>query len=436
MKKWFQILQEIKDAKGKEKQLVLEKYKDNEQLQEVLLFLNSPRIVTGISSKKWKKQHDKINTELDGTDIVDAVMEYLKVYNTGRDLDITNVKAFIGNASDEEQEWLVKLITKDCPIGISASTINKVWPNLIPVFKLMKGKKYEGLDIKQDFVISLKLDGNSATVFNLEEETYILSRSGAVMEGFQHIVDYYRENVPLGNVYCGEFIQKNYDNLEHGELFRVSNGIVNSKDKDKSSIQHIVFDVIPYDEYKSTKFKKSFKDRKLYLESNLEKYFPYCNEEELKAGYDFLDVMHIPHYYEGNNNLEIEKWMDKMSDLGLEGLMINIADDKYKFGPQKSLLKVKDFYTMDLEVIDVKEHVRGNRVGAFIVDYKGFEVGVPSMKDELRNYYWKNQDEIIGKIIEIKYFRETEDKLGNKSLRFPSFVRVRDDKTLDDVSYN
>lgn len=434
--KWFEILQEIKEAKGKTKQDVLEKYNDNEQLKNVLLFLNSPRIVTGISSKKWKKQYDNIITELDGIDIVDAVMEYLKVYNTGRDLDIMNVKAMVSGADSTEKEWLEKLITKDCPIGISASTINKVWPGLIPVFKLMKGKKYEGDEITEDFTISLKLDGNSATVFNLEEETYILSRSGAKMEGFQHIIDFYRENIPLGRVYCGEFIKKNYDNLEHGELFRVSNGIVNSKDKDKSSIQHIVFDNVPYDEYKPGKFKKPFGERKLYMELNLEKYHPYYNEAEREAGYDFLDVMHIPYYYIGKDNSEIEKWMSKMSELGLEGLMININKDKYKFGPQKSLLKVKDFYTMDLEVIGVKEHVRGNKVGAFIVDYKGFEVGVPSMKDELRNYYWKNQDEIIGKIIEIKYFRETEDKIGNKSLRFPSFIRVRDDKTLDDVSYD
>lgn len=54
--KWYQILNEVNEAKGKQKQVVLEKYKDDELLQEVQLFLNSPRIVTGISKKKWEKK--------------------------------------------------------------------------------------------------------------------------------------------------------------------------------------------------------------------------------------------------------------------------------------------------------------------------------------------------------------------------------------------
>lgn len=432
---WYQILNEVNEAKGKQKQVVLEKYKDDELLQEVLLFLNSPRIVTGISKKKWeKKTGSTLQTEV--SCIVSRVMEYLKIYNTGRDIDITNVKSLVSLAESEEQRWLEKLVIKDCPIGISASTINKVWPGLVPVFKLMKGKKYDGSEIKEDFIISLKLDGNSATVFNLEEETYILSRSGAIIEGFQHIIDFYRNNLPLDYVYCGEFIQKNINNLEHGELFRISNGIVNSKDKDKSSIQHIVFDMVPIGEYKSAKFNASFKSRVALMEKHMQCYFPYNDgRSAIPYHYEFLEVMHIPHYYEGKDNNEIQIWMDKMSELGLEGLMVNLSKDKYKFGPQKSLLKVKDFYTMDLEVIGVKEHVRGNKTGALIVDFKGFEVGVPSMKDEYREEFWNNQDDIIGKIIEVKYFRETEDKHGNKSLRFPSFVRIREDKTVDDISY-
>ena len=69
--KWYQILNEVNEAKGKQKQVVLEKYKDDELLQEVLLFLNSPRIVTGISKKKWeKKTGSTLQTEVSFSYIV------------------------------------------------------------------------------------------------------------------------------------------------------------------------------------------------------------------------------------------------------------------------------------------------------------------------------------------------------------------------------
>lgn len=435
MLKWYEVLSLIERNSGKMKQKTLELNKNNETLKEVLLFLNNPRIVTGISKKKWESIGLDVGDYRDTFADITDIMNYLKENNTGKIINVLHIKNIIAHMSDEEAIWAEKVVLKDCPIGISASTINKVWPGLVPVFKLMKGKKWDGEYIEDEFILSLKIDGNSATVFNLEDETYILSRSGAAMEGFEHIIDFYRKNLPLNYVYCGEFLKRNYENLEHGELFRVTNGIVNSKDKDKSSIQHIVFDMVPYKEYKNNSFSETFYTRHLRIMSNFEQYSPYFKEKELDEGYEYLDAMHVPYLYRGKNNEIINYWLDKAKKQKLEGLMLNLSNEKYKFGPQKGLLKIKDFYTMDLVVSGIKEHVRGNTVGALIVDYKGNRVGVPSMSDENRKLFWENKEDIIGKVIEVKYFRETEDKFGNKSLRFPSFVRVRDDKTQDDVSY-
>lgn len=435
MLKWYEVLSLIERNSGKMKQKTLELNKNNETLKEVLLFLNNPRIVTGISKKKWESIGLDVSDYRGASADITDIMNYLKENNTGKIINVLYVKNIIAHMSDEEAIWAEKIVLKDCPIGISASTINKVWPGLVPVFKLMKGKKWDGEYIEDEFILSLKIDGNSATVFNLDDETYILSRSGAIMEGFEHIIEFYRKNLPLNYVYCGEFLKRNYENLEHGELFRVTNGIVNSKDKDKSSIQHVVFDMVPYEEYKNNSFSETFYTRHLRIMSNFEQYSPYFREKELDEGYEHLDAMHVPYLYRGKNNEFINYWLDDAKNNKLEGLMLNLSNEKYKFGPQKRLLKIKDFYTMDLVVSGIKEHVRGNTTGALIVDYKGNKVGVPSMSDENRKLFWENKDKIIGKVVEVKYFRETEDKFGNKSLRFPSFVRVREDKTQDDVSY-
>lgn len=425
--KWYVILDEVRNARGKEKQSVLSKHKDNLELQKVLSFLNNPRITTGISKKKlYKIINESPKTIISN---LDELMTYLENNNTGKDDNIVVVNHYLKNINNElEREFTKGIILKDLPIGISSTTINKVWPGLVDVFKLMKGKAYEGQDIKDEFTITLKLDGNSATVFNLPHETYILSRSGAKIEGLEYIEKYYRDNLPTNYVYCGELLKKNFDKLPHGPLFQETNGIVNSKIEDKSGLQHVVFDMVPYDEYKSQKFTKTFKERRKLIEDSIKyELHPYNSS--------FMDVEYIPAYYTGENLEMIQKYLDTVIDIGLEGLMVNINDAKYKFGPTPNLLKVKDFYTMDLLVKDIKEHIRGNKVGAIVVDYKGYDVGVSGIKDNDRVSWWQNPNEIVGKIVEIKYFRETKDKHGNLSLRFPSVVRIREDKTFEDVSY-
>lgn len=425
---WYDILLEIKNATGKEKKVVLEKHKDNQLLKDVLVFLYSPRVTTGISIKKLNRELIDFE-EKENITSIQELMKYIKENNTGKDKDVLNCLRYLNSIHNElEKETTWFLIQKDLPLGISASTINKVFPLLIDDFKLMKGKAYKGEEIKDEFTLTLKLDGNSATVFNLEDETYILSRSGAKILGLEYIEEHYRNNIPLGYVYCGELLFKNYEKLDHGKLFQKTNGIVNSKKEDKSGLQHVVFDMVPYEQYKNKKFTETFKQRRENMKEAIEFEYFYNSSS-------FQDVEYVTSYYVGTDYKMIDFYVNYVNEKNLEGLMLNINDALYKFGPSNNLLKVKEFYTMDLFVVGMKEHIRGNMVGAIEVDYKGYAVFVSGIKDEDRKSWWKNPEEIVGKIVEIKYFRETTDKHGNLSLRFPSVVRIRDDKTYDDVSY-
>ena len=90
MKNWYEILQEVKESKGKAKQAVLEENKDNQLLKDILYFLYSPRVVTGISKKKL----DKVNIlrSFEPMSIEQRVryaMDYLSENNSGRDVDVS-----------------------------------------------------------------------------------------------------------------------------------------------------------------------------------------------------------------------------------------------------------------------------------------------------------------------------------------------------------
>lgn len=425
--KWFEVLNEVRQAKGKQKLEILKENKECPVLEDVLYFLYSPRVVTGISKKKMAAVDEAYEIKFkDEEERVTLLMQHLSENNTGKFSDVSTAISIIESTDNMlEREMLESLVVKDTPFGISAGTINKVFENLIPVFKLQKGQLFEG-DFNGVQAVSLKLDGNSATVFNLQNETYMLSRSGAIMEGFDHILDVYRNTMPLEMVYQGELIAKNFDNLEHGPLFQLSNGITNSKYEkegfEKERLQHVIFDAIPYDHFQKGKSPYTYAARIELLEELdwLDVYDPYDDT------YD--DVLLIPFYAWTDDENIIMEHADKVMKDGLEGLMICEASSTYKVGKQKWLQKIKEFKTADVFVTGIKEHVRGGKVGSLIVDWKGNELAVGGLKDSDRQLWWDNQNEIVGKLIEIKYFRETQNKEGKLSVRFPAFIRIRDDK--------
>jgi DNA ligase-1 len=141
--------------------------------------------------------------------------------------------------------------------------------------------------------------------------------------------------------------------------------------------------------------------------------------------------------YQGTDQSQINKWLDYAVEHDWEGCMIN-KDATYKCKRTTDLIKVKRFYTMDLKVVDVLEgdgRLKGT-LGALVVEFKGNTVNVGSgYSDDQRTEIWNNKEDMIGKIVEIKYKEITSDKkTGLESLQFPIFCSFRDDKT--EPSYN
>ena len=101
---------------------------------------------------------------------------------------------------------------------------------------------------------------------------------------------------------------------------------------------------------------------------------------------------------------------------------------------QKKQWDIKNADLICTNVIEGEGKFRGT-LGLIECDYHGYTLGVGSgFSDKQRRYYWEHPNEIIGKIVQIKYKNETKNKQGGLSVQFPIFQCVRNDK--DTPSYN
>lgn len=424
--KLFKQIQETSSLNDKKAIIIANK--DNELFKKCLKFLLDGNIVTGISNSKISKLNkdttkDKATKKLN---VFEEVIDYLELYNTGRDEDIANVKSFIYDhyIPDDEFMFYVQMITKKYKLGVDSKTVNKCIPELIPTWEVQLGSSYEKLKLKNEewFSLSQKLNGNRATFFKGK----LISRQGKEFTGMQHIISDL-EQLGMGWFYDGELIRKNIDNLPDGENFRIGTGIINSDSESKNEIKFVIFDYFPESDIQKKESTAKYKLRREML-NKLREVIAEKNLENIEI---------VTMVYEGTDQSQIMKWLDYAVDHGWEGLMLN-KDAVYKCKRTTDLIKIKRFYTMDLPVVDVLEgdgRLKGT-LGALVVKYKDNTVNVGSgFDDETRRRFWNNRELLIGRVVEVKYKEISKDKkTGLESLQFPIFVRLREENKC--VSYD
>ena len=400
-----------------------------EELMAFFRFLLDPAIVTGLSDAKINK---KVTAKPD-IEIQYLICGYLYImragHNTGSDASIATIQNYL-HKNPEHEEFLKRLFTKNLPIGVEASTINKVYgEEIIPVWEVQQGYPIDKYKFKKGELIfaSRKLNGVRGTYFRGN----IISRQAQKFEGLDHIVKDIEEIIGTDYAVDGELIRKNVDGLTDGQNFRETISILNSDGNDKSLIKFVVFDIVPVDEFEKDACTEKYSVRKarlLELADNLEQWEDF----ELRPA----NIEVVPMVYEGTDVNEIQKWLDYAVEHDWEGLVVN-RQVPYRRTRHNGCLKVKRFYTVDLRITAIEEGQNrlAGTMGALVVDYKGNELRVGSGFDDVtRVAVWANPDDYIGKIVECKYKEVTMDKkTGLESLQFPTFVRFRNDK--NEVSY-
>lgn len=416
------------------KEALLQENQDNTLFLETLEFLYNPLITTGLSEAKIQRMQENYLEnpihviELEINDLQD-LMEYLRLNNSGKDENLETIANFLlhHNLDTDTITFVKELVTKNLKIGMTAKTINKALGyHLIPEFAPMLASDFTKRQHKLtgSFTITQKLDGIRCLAIKREHSVDLFARSGKELPGLVEIEEAIQSNhaIPVDTVLDGELLLQDTDGMTISEAFRATQRVVRKKG-DKTGVKLQVFDIIELEGFLSGESLSPYSERRLQLELALQ-------EEDV--------VEYLPTLYTGDDKHQVTVYAKAAEDQGFEGVMVNVNTAHYVNKRTDALMKVKSFKTADLLCTSVEEgtnRLKGT-LGAITVEYKGGITRVGSgFTDAERKLYWENPHLIVDSIVEVQYFEETVDSTTQQpSLRFPVFITVRDDKTVEDIN--
>lgn len=324
------------------------------------------------------------------------------------------------NTDDAEVLW--RIVQRDLRCGISASTINKIWPGLIYVHPYMRCNSFNEknlANLKFPCISQTKEDGLYVDIIVEDDgDVTYRSRSGSFFQFQNPEIDAALSNHP-GFVFMGEALVLD----EEGEISarEVGNGYLNSNDIDTNRICFVLWDMVDLQSYEKKLCKTPYSKRL----SNLEAAHGKINNPRFRL----VDTSHV------NDAEQLIAHFKENLEKGKEGTVAKNLNGQWKPGTSKDQIKMKIEFTCELEVTEVVEGTGKNvgKLGALRCKSACGKLTVSvggGYSDKQRVEYYDQS--MVGKIIEVKS-NDIMSKDGQHSLFLPRHVKVRFDKTEADT---
>lgn len=405
----------------------LRQHQDNKLLVQVIKLALDP--FTQFYIRKIPQYAQIENTNISLTEALDQLGYLSKRIYTGNK-GIEHLRDILCNLPPESAKVIERIIAKDLKCGVSIATVNEIWPGLIHEYPCMLCSGYEEkLVNKITFPAygQLKLDGMRFNAIVRSGEVEFRSRNGKEIELLGFLEDEFK--VMAGNldlVFDGELLVVN-----NGEILdrQTGNGILNKASKgtiskeEASNVQATVWDVIPYEHFMEGKYDTPYAQRLSFLGT--------CVNKAMGTG----KVRLVP-TNEVKDAEEANKLFNEYFGQGEEGIILKDSNGIWENKRSKSQIKYKGELECDLKIVGIEEGTGKyvGQLGAIVCESADsvIKVNVGSgFNDEQRSGF---SQEIIGKIVAVKYNAKIKNKDGGESLFLPIFIEVRDDKTEADNS--
>ena len=397
----------------------------DEDIQKYLFYTYNPFYqynVTSDNIKKFvcsRKFSPKINYYADIFKLLDD-LRLRKITGHGA---IQSVCDYV-NENLEFKELIYKIIDKDWQVRISEKLINQAIPSLIPTFEVALANSFEKINWDKhnlkDYVMMKKLDGCRCITKIENGNVSFWSRQGKEFKTL-NVLKKEIEKLSIDDcVLDGEICI--IDEETGIEDFQSVMKEIRRKDHTISKPKYILFDYILLEEFE----KGGVNNGCGYL-GRLD-----LLKEVIPSDSKSLEIIEAIMFENSDPFTELQNILDEKVNLGWEGLILRKEDSIYQGKRSNDLVKVKKFFddeyrvkAVELGKIDDGHGHKVDGLSSVVISHKGYDVNVGSgFTFDERIRYFKNPDEINGKVITVKYFSESKNKEGGLSLRFPTIKTI------------
>ncbi len=431
LNKFFESLAANSSRNFKIEQLTLNS--DNETLREVVRLALDP--FTQFYQRKIP-EYQFVGEDSEHQTSLEMALEnlyYLSSREVTGNAAIAHLRAILSGLPPDDAKVIERIIQKDLKCGVQASTANSVWSGLIHEYPVMLCSQFEQKlvdKINYPAYVQLKMDGMRFNAIVRDGKVEFRSRNG---KEIQLLGNLEKEFAALaGDVDCvfdGELMVMDPDDYQFMDR-QTGNGILNKANKgtisakEAAMVHATVWDVIPYiqfvDGYCATPYSTRYASLKQLVEKQ--------GSKDKKIWLVATDVV--------NNLDEAQVIFESYLESGLEGIILKDGSGVWEDKRTKTQIKFKGEMECDLKIVGIQAGTGKyeGMLGAILCESADGVVKVSvgsGFNDDHRKTYG---EEIIDKIVAIKYNMRIKNKAGEESLFLPVFVEIRDDKDVADTS--